>query len=152
MTAGTTARGLALGLGAALLAMIGCNRGAVEEVGLSKTTFFKVKNGMSRAEVTAILGEGTEVRQDDIPKMPGMEKWVPPNPALLKVRDENAPKQPEAPDAPKDRGGLTRPPEPPMRDVKSVTWVKYGEDDKFILVGYAEDILFEKREHGVIPK
>jgi hypothetical protein len=146
MSARTLTRALVLGLGAALLAALGCNR---EADGLTKTTLFKVKNGMQRPEVTAILGEGTEVEMADIPKLPGMEKFTPPPPELRKVRDDNPANQTPI----QQKGGsVPLPPEAPMKDVGSLKWVKYGTDDKYILVGFADDMVFEVRQYGVVPK
>ena len=147
MTVSTTARGVALVLVAVLLAAIGCNRDAG---GLTKTTLFKVKNGMKRAEVTTILGEGAEVEMADIPKLPGMEKFTPPPPELLKVREDDPAKQTPLP-APKG-GSVPLPPEAPMKDVSSLKWVKYGADDKYILVGFADDMVFDVKQFGVVPK
>jgi hypothetical protein len=144
MAVNTVARGVALGLGVALLVASGCHR---DEGGLSKATYFKVKNGMKRAEVTAVLGEGTEVEMADIPKLPGMEKFTPPPPELLKVPEEGAATHPPA-----KGGAVPLPPDPKMKDVTSLKWVKYGGDDKFILVGFADDTAFDIRQFGVVPK
>ncbi len=149
MVVSTWGRGFTLGLGAFLFVAIGCNR---EAGGLTKATFFKVKNGMKRAEVAAILGEGTEIEMADIPKLPGMEKFTPPPREMLKVRDENPAARPPEPPKAQPKGGMSLPPELPMKDIGSLKWVKYGSDDKFILVGFADDLAFDIYQVGIVPK
>jgi hypothetical protein len=143
------ARGVALGLGVAFLAAIGCNRGPG---GWTEATYHKVKHGMSPAEVAAILGEGTEVKMEDISKLPGMEKFTPPPPGMLKVRDDNPPKEAEAPKAAAKGGGGLLGPEVPMKDIGSLKWIKYGGDDKYILLGFADDKMFDIYQVGVVSK
>lgn len=99
-----------------LLAVVGCGK-------VTRDNNEKVKVGMTRAEIEAILGKGTELAVSEVP---------------FKEFQQNRLGPPKPGEDPADMPSL--PGLPPMKDLKEkTTWVRWGNDKKYILIGFLDD-------------
>jgi hypothetical protein len=123
--------------------LFGVAAGCAQEKGLSKAAYLKVKDGMSYAEVAALLGEGTPIELEEIKKLPGMEKFAP--------TPTDIPAPPAGPGrAPPSEKEL----EKKKESEKKLTpqWYKFGTDAKFMIVGFVNDQMVEKDQNGIFPR
>jgi hypothetical protein len=105
-----------VGVAVCVLAVIGCGS-------VTRAKYEKISKGMTRAEVEGVLGKGKEVPAAEMDFTPFMVvRLGPPKPG------EDPADMPSQP-------GL-----PPMKDLKEkTTWVRWGDDKKFIVVGFIDD-------------
>jgi hypothetical protein len=106
-------------LAALTLLVAGCGKG------ISKGNYEKIKPGMSLQDVEKLLGKGEEVAAIDVAKLPGMDAF--------KAPDPNAP---------------TMPGVPPI-DFSKSKFVKWGDDQKFIVVMCQGDQVLMKQSKGL---
>jgi hypothetical protein len=124
MTTTGAGRRLARLVGVLLLGLAATGCGG----GLSKGNYEKIKQGMALKEVEDLLGgKGTEVAPAELLKLPGMED--------LKQSDKDE-KPPPTPGV------------PPM-NLSAYTWIKWGDDQKFVVVAFQDGKEITKRQHGL---
>jgi hypothetical protein len=99
----------------------GCGGGNV-----NKASFDQVKNDMSLKEVEGVLGTGAEISTDDIQKLPLPEGTKIPFGTVGSII-----------------GG------DPSAKSKVVKWRKWGDNQKFILVGFIDDKVYHKLSNGL---
>jgi hypothetical protein len=93
--------------------------------GLSKSNYEKIKTAMSAQEVEGILGQGTDLSAEALAKVPGMESFK-----------KTPPEEKLAPGV------------PPM-DPSSLRWVQWGDDQRYVIVGFAGDRVVIKQSKGL---
>ncbi len=101
--------------------LAGCGGGSVNQA-----NFDKVKNDMSVKDVDAILGTGSPISLDEIGKLPLPEKTKVSYGTVGAII-----------------GG------DPKAKTKPVQWRKWGDNQKFILVGFQDDKVYQKLSNGL---
>jgi hypothetical protein len=138
MTAGIGARAWSLTAAALLLGIAGgCTK---QETGISQATYHKVKHGMTYDQVKALIGEGTPIEMDAIKKLSGMERFAP-APAEFDVAPPGAVRG-------GDGGGVAVKKDAPKKEFK---WYKFGTDDKYMVVGFMDGVMYDKDQSGIFP-